>query len=82
MKNSRSNLVSYLVAVGLGVIGLAVVYYAFELVSVPHVREYNPGWMIIVGLMLAVGGAGLAIYTFRSGRQHKKMSASIETPTG
>ena len=62
MKKNVSGLLFYLIAFGLIFIGSGVVYYAFELVSVPHVREYNESWVIIIGLILAAGGVGLGVY--------------------
>lgn len=62
MKKNVSGLLFYLIAFGLILIGLGVVYYAFEMVSVPHVREYNESWVIIIGLILAAGGVGLGVY--------------------
>lgn len=71
MKKNVSGLLFYLIAFGLIFIGLGVVYYAFELVSVPHVREYNESWVIIIGLILAAGGVGLGVYKIRKARGRK-----------
>ncbi|MEA3230354.1 MAG: hypothetical protein U9Q05_01180 [Thermodesulfobacteriota bacterium] len=65
MKKNVSGPLFYLLALGLLFIGSGVVYYAFELVSVPHVREYNEGWVIIIGLILAAAGVGGGVYKIR-----------------
>lgn len=78
MKKNVSGLLSYLIAFGLLLIGLGVVYYAFELVSVPHVREYNESWVIIIGLILAVGGVGLGVYKIRKARHRSATPEAAE----
>ncbi len=62
MKKNVSGPLFYLLALGLLFIGSGVVYYAFELVSVPHVREYNEGWVVTIGLILAAAGVGAGVY--------------------
>ena len=82
MKKNVSGLLFYLIAFGLIFIGLGVVYYAFELVSVPHVREYNESWVIIIGLILAVGGVGLGVYKIRKARHRPVTPEAAETQAG
>ena len=82
MKKNVSGLLSYLLAFGLLFLGLGVVYYAFELVSVPHVREYNESWMIIIGLILAAGGVGLGVYKIRKARHRPAAPEAAEPQAG
>ena len=69
MQKKISGSVFYLIATGLLCIGLGIVGYAFELVSIPHVRQYSEGVYIIVGLVLTACGAGMGAYRYRSTRQ-------------
>jgi len=79
MKKNVSGLLSYLLAFGILFLGLGVFYYAFELVSVPHVREYNEGWVIIIGLILAAGGTGWGLYKIRKAR-HRRVAPETVGP--
>ena len=82
MKKNVSGLLFYLIAFGLIFIGLGVVYYAFELVSVPHVREYNESWVIIIGFILAVGGFGRGVYKIRKARPRPAAPEAAEPQAG
>ena len=82
MKKNISGLLLYLVAFGLLIIGLGVVYYAFELVSVPHAREYNESGWIIIGLILVVVGAGLGVYKIKKAKRQPVASQTAEPQAG
>jgi len=82
MKKNVSGLLFYLIAFGLLLIGLGVVYYAFEMVSVPHVREYNEIWVIIIGFILAVGGVGLGVYKIWKARHRPAAPEAAEPQVG
>lgn len=74
MKKSQANLISYLAALGLGLIGVATLYYAFELVSVPSVKEYDAGGWAILGLILIAAGIGLGVFKIRNARLRPKVA--------
>jgi uncharacterized membrane protein len=82
MKKNVSGPLFYLIAFGLICIGLGVVYYAFELVSVPHVREYNESWVIIIGLILAAGGVGMGVYKIWKARHRPEAPEAAEAQAG
>ncbi|RTZ96684.1 MAG: hypothetical protein DSY90_09770 [Deltaproteobacteria bacterium] len=69
MQKKLSGLVFYLIVAGLLCIGSGIVYYAFELVGIPDVRQYNESLYVIVGSVLAICGAGMGVYRYRSARQ-------------
>ena len=58
----------FLAALLLFVVGLSTAYYAFELVSIPHVREYHEMRYLLVGLAMAVAGIVLIIAQLRKRR--------------
>ncbi len=70
--------ITILIVLGLILSGLAVLYYAFELVSVPYIRTYNAGWWVILGSIITCCGVGLGIYTFLSTRNKP---ASLDQPS-
>ena len=47
--------IPYIIAVVGSLLGLAVVYYAFELVNIPTSPRYNEPVYIIVGMLLLAG---------------------------
>ncbi len=81
MKKKLSKLMLYVIAMGLLFIGLGVVYYAFELVSVPHVTEYSEGGFISVGLILAICGLVVGIFHFRKAKQQTDNPQTTSPPT-
>lgn len=58
----------FLAAALLFVVGLGTAYYAFELVTIPHVREYHEMRYLLVGLAMAVAGMVLIFVKLRKRR--------------
>lgn len=44
------------------VLGLVVIYWGFELVSLPHVHEYAEKWYVVLGLFLVIAGAAHGVF--------------------
>ena len=80
MKKKLPESAIYLIAAALVFTGLAIVYYAFELVSVPHIHEYSESSYIIVGCIAAILGAGLGAVRYRKTRQRPMASPAPGTP--
>lgn len=80
MKKNQANLISYLVALGLSMVGVAVLYYAFELVSVPNVKEYDAGWWVILGLIIIAVSIGFGVFKFQSARKQAKSEQVTSAP--
>jgi len=70
MKKKVSKFLYYAIIIGLLSIGLGMVYYAFELVSIPHVNEYSEGGFVTVGLILVICGVVTGIFHVRKAKQH------------
>mgnify|MGYP001828242302 CR=1 FL=1 len=58
----------FLAAALLFVVGLGTAYYAFELVSIPHVREYHEMRYLLVGITMTVAGMVLIFVKLRKRR--------------
>ncbi len=79
MKKRKLHLGYYFLSLGLLVIGLGWFFYAMELVSVPHVREYSDGWWALIGLIIAAVGLALGAYQIRKSRKARKRPATSIT---
>ena len=64
----KKSLMFFVAAALLFVVGLGTAYYAFELVTIPHVREYHEMRYLLVGLAMAVAGMALIIVKLRKRR--------------
>ena len=56
MNVQKANALLYPLAVLLMLVGIGIVYYGFELVSIPHLREYHETTWIFVGAITLVAG--------------------------
>jgi len=51
----------YGIALGIMIIGILLAWYGFELVSIPHIREYHEIIYIALGLVCMAGGLVFAV---------------------
>lgn len=62
MQNGKKKTVDLLVGAACALTGILVIWYGFELLTVPHLREYNEWMYLLIGLVFVVGGIGYLAY--------------------
>ena len=50
-------------------VGVLLSFYAFEKVSIPHVRDSHEMRPLIAGVVLILGGAGTLLYRWRQAKE-------------
>jgi hypothetical protein len=66
MTGSKNVLLVVVVSIAAILVGLFIIIYAFELVSIPQAEEYHELRWVIAGLLLIFGGVGSLAYQFLS----------------
>ncbi|MGB5986892.1 MAG: hypothetical protein WBG37_16440 [Desulfobacterales bacterium] len=61
----------YTITAVLAVVGLLLAWYGFELVSVPHIREYRELLYIALGVVILIAGGGYGVMGGRGLKQAK-----------
>lgn len=78
LKTGSHKTIHYVIAVGIFLLGLILCWYGFELVSIPHLREYSESVYILAGLLIM--GAGIAYGVMRA-RRRVPAAKSIQDPS-
>lgn len=66
-EKKKSRLVT-LISGAVFVIGILLSFYAFEKVSIPHVRDSHEIRPLLVGIVFMLAGAGFLIYRWRQAK--------------
>lgn len=67
-EKNKSRLVT-LIAAAVFVVGILLSYYAFEKVSIPHVRDSHEIRPLLVGIVFMLTGIGVLIYRWWRGKR-------------
>lgn len=68
IKIKNKSRLATLVASAVFVVGILLSFYAFEKVSIPHVRDAHEIRPLLVGIVFMLAGAGFLFYRWRQGR--------------
>ncbi len=67
-EKNKSRLIT-LIAAAVFVVGILLSYYAFEKVSIPHVRDSHEIRPLLVGIVFMLAGIGVLIYRWRQAKK-------------
>jgi hypothetical protein len=62
--------------------GIGLIYYGFELVSIPHITEHHETTWILVGILMAIAGGLTVVYKVLNRPKPKALGDPGKSATG